>query len=254
MNELINRINTNKKSSFDQKLSFINMKARDIKVVILGDAGVGKTSILNRFSNKGFDENSQTTLGASFIPKVMTKGDKTYKFQVLNIQNILDVQQKHILQFYQFQKQKLPNNNFYFFQIWDTAGQEKYRSLAPLYYRDSHAALIVYDITNKNSFDVLKKWVGELRQHGPANIAIAVVGNKVDLIEREDVKYDDAKSYANGLNAIFQYTSAKENQNIESLFIQIAEKVEERDNNPKPQANKGFQNQVQPKQQGDCNC
>ncbi|KAL4438908.1 hypothetical protein ABPG74_016628 [Tetrahymena malaccensis] len=194
-------------------------KARDIKVVILGDAGVGKTSILNRFSNKGFDENSQTTLGASFIPKVMTKGDKTYKFQ-----------------------------------IWDTAGQEKYRSLAPLYYRDTHAALIVYDITNKTSFEVLKKWVSELREHGPANITIAVVGNKVDLIEREEVKYDDAKSYANQLNAIFQYTSAKENQNIESLFVQIAEKVEEKDSNPKPQSNKGFQNQVQPKQQGGCNC
>ncbi|EGR30930.1 ras oncogene family protein, putative [Ichthyophthirius multifiliis] len=176
---------------------------------MLGDSGVGKTSILNRFVQDKFDNNCPSTLGASFIPKVLIKGDKQYKFQ-----------------------------------IWDTAGQEKYKTLAPLYYRgfyqylikqnqniqfllDSHAALIVYDITNKQSFQVLQNWVNELNQNGPPNIVIAVVGNKVDLIEKEEVKYEDAKAYARNLKALFQYTSAKENKNVVDLFEQIAEKIDE---------------------------
>ena len=115
------------------------------------------------------------------------------------------------------------------FQIWDTAGQEKYHSLAPMYYRGAAAAIIVYDITRAASFQTLKNWVRELQQLGPENIVIAVCGNKSDLEDKREVSTAEAKAYADEIQALFLETSAKLNKNVQDLFVDMSRRL------PKPQ-------------------
>ena len=114
--------------------------------IFLQSSGVGKSSLVLRFVTNNFKPYSESTIGASFMSKILVVQGKQIKFQ-----------------------------------IWDTAGQEKYHSLAPMYYRGAAAAIIVYDITRPNTFKTLKNWVEELRNQGPKDIAIAVAGNKADL-------------------------------------------------------------------------
>ena len=117
--------------------------AKTIKVVILGESGVGKTSIISRFINDTFDEELVTTTGASYVSKSMKFSDKN---QVLN------------------------------FEIWDTAGQEKYRSLTQIFYKDASIAILVYDITNKDSFDELQNyWYEQIKDSAPKNIGKFIV-------------------------------------------------------------------------------
>ncbi|MBN3279816.1 RB22A protein, partial [Polyodon spathula] len=99
----------------------------------------------------------------------------------------------------------------------------KFRALAPMYYRGSAAAIIVYDITKEESFQTLKNWVKELRQHGPPNIVVAVAGNKCDIADAREVLEKDAKDYADSIHAIFVETSAKNGININELFLEISE-------------------------------
>ncbi|XP_068860527.1 ras-related protein Rab-31 isoform X4 [Aphelocoma coerulescens] len=114
-------------------------------------------------------------------------------------------------------------NELHKFLIWDTAGQERFHSLAPMYYRGSAAAVIVYDITKQDSFHTLKKWVKELKEHGPENIVMAIAGNKCDLSDIREVPMKDAKEYAESIGAIVVETSAKNAVNIEELFQGIRE-------------------------------
>ena len=105
--------------------------------------------------------------------------------------------------------------------IWDTAGQEIYRSLSPFYYRDADAVVFIYDTTNKNSFNELSYWVNEVKQNGKSETLLAIAGNKSDLVEKEEIKTDDAKSYADKENASFFLISAKENLNISEMFLKL---------------------------------
>ncbi|XP_061543074.1 ras-related protein Rab-22A isoform X1 [Phycodurus eques] len=116
-------------------------------------------------------------------------------------------------------------NELHKFLIWDTAGQERFRALAPMYYRGSAAAIIVYDITKEESFQTLKNWVKELRQHGPPNIVVAITGNKCDLSDAREVLEKDAKDYADSIHAIFVETSAKNAININEVFIEISKRI-----------------------------
>ncbi|XP_029446849.1 ras-related protein Rab-31 isoform X4 [Rhinatrema bivittatum] len=109
-------------------------------------------------------------------------------------------------------------NELHKFLIWDTAGQERFHSLAPMYYRGSAAAVIVYDITKQDSFHTLKKWVKELKEHGPENIVMAIAGNKCDLSDIREVPMKDAREYAESISAIVIETSAKNAINVEELF------------------------------------
>ncbi|CAD8120840.1 unnamed protein product [Paramecium sonneborni] len=163
---------------------------REVKVVLLGDSGVGKSSIVLRFCSDIFKVTHESTLGAAFMARTIEVNGINFKFQ-----------------------------------IWDTAGQEKYKSLTPLYYREAQVALIVYDITHKDSFDVLKSWVNELKAHGPKKILQVLVGNKNDLIEDEKVSYDEANNYAQQIGASLKLTSCKENKGIQELFVSIAEQI-----------------------------
>uniref|UniRef100_A0A4W3IRJ9 VAMP associated protein A n=1 Tax=Callorhinchus milii TaxID=7868 RepID=A0A4W3IRJ9_CALMI len=154
------------------------------------DTGVGKSSIVCRFVQDIFDLNALPTIGASFMTKTVSCGNELHKFL-----------------------------------IWDTAGQERFHSLAPMYYRGSAAAVIVYDITNEESFYTLKKWVKELKEHGPENIVVAIAGNKCDLSDMREVPVKDALEYAKTINGIFVETSAKNAINVAELFDGISQQI-----------------------------
>ena len=164
-------------------------KSDKIKVVLLGESGVGKTCIVQRFAKGKFQEDNAATMGATFISKAL---DFPELGVTLN------------------------------FQIWDTAGQEKYRSLASMYYQDASGAILVYDITKKESFDAITYWMSELKTRAPEGIKIAIAANKADLVELEAVKSEEAKKFANDHNAIFQMTSAKDGMGIQEVFTEIA--------------------------------
>ncbi|XP_038606121.1 ras-related protein Rab-22A isoform X1 [Tachyglossus aculeatus] len=181
------------------------MALRELKVCLLGDTGVGKSSIVWRFVEDSFDPNINPTIGASFMTKTVQYQNELHKFL-----------------------------------IWDTAGQERFRALAPMYYRGSAAAIIVYDITKEETFSTLKNWVKELRQHGPPNIVVAIAGNKCDLIDVREVMEKDAKDYADSIHAIFVETSAKNAININELFIEISRRIPSTDTNPPTSGCLGF--------------
>ena len=163
-----------------------------VKVVLLGEAGVGKTCIISQFISGVFDPDTISSLSAQFITKT--------------------------LEFKEFNKSLK-------FEIWDTAGQERFRSLAKIFYKDAKVICLVYDITSKKSFDELKTFWYE--QQTKLNVdgepIFAVVGNKYDLYETTQVD-DEAKTFAKSIGAIFQYTSAKNASGINELFNNIGEK------------------------------
>lgn len=111
------------------------------------------------------------------------------------------------------------------FQIWDTAGQEKYHSLAPMYYRGAAAAIVVYDITRANTFKTLKSWVEELKSQGPQDIAIAIAGNKADLEDQREVESPTAAAYAQEIGAMYLETSAKDDLNVQDIFVQLSQRL-----------------------------
>ena len=169
-------------------------KRVQVKVCILGSSGVGKSSLLKRFITNEFEEHEQTTLGAAFQDKNMEYKGTMYKFQ-----------------------------------IWDTAGQEKYAPLAQMYYRDARVAILVYDITSRDSFNTLKEWHTELLDKGPKDLITVVVGNKCDLEDQEEVDSETARTFAKSISAIFRQTSAKENKGITELFMKICEQLDKKE-------------------------
>ena len=164
----------------------------DVKLVLIGESGVGKTSIIKQFSAHVFDPD----IDASISNKVIVK--------TLEIKEI-----KKIIKF----------------NIWDTAGQEKYRSIAKIFYKDAKIIILVYSITNKQSFEALKNyWYPEVKSSAFPDVILAVVGNKHDLYNRSQVPDEEAKNWADSIGAIFQFTSAKSNSGIDLLFENLAKK------------------------------
>lgn len=165
-------------------------RAREVKVVLLGDTGVGKSSLVLRFITNEFKPFQEPTIGASFMSKLF-----------------------------------MIENNPIKFQIWDTAGQEKYKSLAPMYYKGAAAAIVVYDITRMDSFRTLQTWINELQEQGPENIVIAIAGNKCDLDSEREVETEAARSYAESIGASFLETSAKTKANVDEIFVDISKNL-----------------------------
>ena len=162
------------------------------KLVFIGDPGVGKTCIISRFLKGTFDAEQITTVGASYATK-------TIKISETNESLTLD--------------------------IWDTAGQEKYRSLTRIFFQGAKLAILVYDITRKDSFENLKNvWLKELKDHADKNVVLGVAGNKSDLYEKEEVPEQEAREYAKSIGAIFCLTSAQSNSGIEELFEEMGKK------------------------------
>eukprot|EP00735_Rhodelphis_limneticus_P001050 TRINITY_DN11601_c0_g1::TRINITY_DN11601_c0_g1_i1::g.21983::m.21983 TRINITY_DN11601_c0_g1::TRINITY_DN11601_c0_g1_i1::g.21983 ORF type:complete len:198 (+),score=41.10,sp/Q9SN68/RAF2B_ARATH/52.36/4e-62,Ras/PF00071.17/4.8e-52,Miro/PF08477.8/1.8e-18,Arf/PF00025.16/3.3e-10,Gtr1_RagA/PF04670.7/8.3e-07,MMR_HSR1/PF01926.18/7.2e-06,GTP_EFTU/PF00009.22/0.0013,DUF258/PF03193.11/0.0013,NTPase_1/PF03266.10/0.0027,SRPRB/PF09439.5/0.0069,ABC_tran/PF00005.22/0.011,DUF815/PF05673.8/0.091,DUF815/PF05673.8/4.2e+02 len=166
---------------------------REEKVVLLGDTGVGKSSLVLRFVTNQYRDYSESTIGASFLTKTVRNGDESIKFQ-----------------------------------IWDTAGQEKYHSLAPIYYRNASIAILVFDLGNLDSFKTLKSWVTELQENGPTGIIIALAGNKLDLYLNEAsraVSLAVAQAYAKEIGATYTETSAKDDTGVTELFLSTTRRL-----------------------------
>jgi len=159
------------------------------KIVFMGESGVGKSSLATRIACDKFNTFTEATIGASYFGKIIEQGQKIYKFN-----------------------------------IWDTAGQEKYSCLVPLYYRNSDGALIVYDITNRNSYRKAISSIDELRKKSSVS-AIIIIGNKCDLNRKRRVTTEEAKEYCDTNNVIFMETSAKDNINIKDILETLIEKL-----------------------------
>ncbi|CAI4050010.1 Rab family GTPase YPT53 SKDI_14G2310 [Saccharomyces kudriavzevii IFO 1802] len=167
-----------------------------IKLVLLGESAVGKSSIVLRFISNDFTESREPTIGAAFLTKRITRDDKAIKFE-----------------------------------IWDTAGQERFAPLAPMYYRNAQAALVVFDITNEQSFRKAQDWVEELHEKLGDNIIIALVGNKMDLltmqgeISNRAVNEDEIQNLCQQENLLYFEVSAKTGKNIHEVFQAVGEKI-----------------------------
>ena len=168
----------------------------NIKVALLGNSGVGKTCIISKYVDNHFDGYQASTICASYLEKVIKRGKNKY---VLN--------------------------------IWDTAGQEKYQSLGKHFYKDAYIVLLVYDITNQKSLTSIKEvWYPDLETYGENCVVMAVVGNKSDLYEEDNLaNEDEAKDFAKEIGAIFSLVSAKEGENLEKLFDKLLDKFLEKD-------------------------
>ncbi len=165
-------------------------KMSQFKLVLLGESAVGKSSLVLRFVKGQFHEFQESTIGAAFLTQTLCLDDTTVKFE-----------------------------------IWDTAGQERYHSLAPMYYRGAQAAIVVYDITNGDTFARAKNWVRELQRQARPDIVIALAGNKSDLGQKRLVEYEEANAYAEENGLLFMETSAKNANNVNEIFLAIARKL-----------------------------
>ena len=171
----------------------MNSDPEPVKVVLLGESSVGKTSIINQYTTKKFNPRCITSVSAQFITK--------------------------ILNFPEFEKSIK-------FDIWDTVGQEKYRSLTKIFYRDAKVIILVYDITKEYTFKALKDyWYKEILNTTEGKPILALVANKSDLYIDQKVNNKDGKAFAEEMNAIFQTTSAMADTGIDTLFENIGKKI-----------------------------
>ena len=160
------------------------------KYIIIGNAAVGKSNISFRFTKGQFSEKYQATIGMEFTYKNVKIGEKIYRIQ-----------------------------------IWDTAGQECFKSVSRGYYKSSVCALVVYDITNRKSFDNVIEWIEECKNNGPQTVTMVLVGNKSDLKEMRNISYEEGEELANRFNMMFFETSALNGDNIDKLFNDTAETI-----------------------------
>lgn len=161
------------------------MEKCQFRVIAIGNAGVGKTSIINKFLRNKFDETESETIGAFYDSYV-----ETYEDQLIEI------------------------------QLWDTAGQEQYRSLGPIYYRGASGAILVFDLTKRDSFDALEDWISLFASVSEEDASIVIVGNKSDLPNRA-VSLPEIKKWTDDKNLNYIESSAKTGEGIHSIFNQL---------------------------------
>jgi Ras-related protein Rab-11A len=161
-----------------------------IKLILIGDSGVGKTNLLTRFVSDEFNHDSRTTIGVDFRTKTIQWNDRIVKVQ-----------------------------------IWDTAGQERYRSVTSTYYRGVMGALVVYDITSAQSFQSISKWLRELRSNSDERLVIMLIGNKVDEETQRCVSAKDGEALARSEELLFAEASAKEDTGVSDCFMTMVAEI-----------------------------
>lgn len=160
------------------------------KFIIVGDSSVGKSCILNRFVNGEYNRDFNTTIGVDYENKMISINDTNIKLK-----------------------------------IFDTAGAEKFDCIIKSYYRNIAGAIIVYDITNKSSFDNINNWIKKIKNENPCDIPILIVGNKIDLNVNREVEFKDLENYASNKGYLYRETSVKYNTNIDELFFSLSENI-----------------------------
>jgi small GTP-binding protein len=160
------------------------------KYIIIGDAAVGKSNLLLRYAHGQFKDEYQLTIGVEFGAKNISINDKIYRIQ-----------------------------------IWDTAGQENFRSITRAYYKNSVCALVVYDITNRDSFNNISNWIEDCKNQSPKTIFMVLVGNKSDLSDKRVISIEEGRELAEKYNMIFFETSAKTGDNVDLIFFKSAEEI-----------------------------
>ena len=168
------------------------------KVVLVGDSGVGKTCLIQRYVNDKYSEDTESTSASTYTYKII-------EYKDYNKSVSLD--------------------------IWDTAGQEVYRALARNFYLNATIGILVYDVRRRATFESIKDyWYEQLKQSGEENIVLGIAGNKCDLFQDEEVTEEEVKKYANSIGAVFHLTSCKESVGIEDLFFECGKKYLEVNN------------------------
>jgi len=165
-------------------------RKNNFKVVLLGEGCVGKTSLVLRYCQDKFNDKHLTTLQASFLNRRMNIDGKKVNLA-----------------------------------IWDTAGQERFHALGPIYYRDSNGAILVYDITDEDSFQKVKNWVKELKKMLGDDICLCIAGNKIDLEKDRHVEASEGEAYAQSVKAKHYHTTAKLNKGIDEMFLDLTKRM-----------------------------
>ena len=160
------------------------------KILLLGDSGVGKSSLLLRYTKNQFMTDMRSTIGVEFGIKYLTLDNLQLKVQ-----------------------------------IWDTAGMERYRSLTSAYYKGAKGVIIVYDICRKKSFEDIDKWIEDFKSKADEDAVILIIGNKSDLKDQREVNTEEVKSKAEKNKMAFMETSAKNNDNVHKAFIQLFQEI-----------------------------
>uniref|UniRef100_A0A7S2H2U8 Ras-related protein Rab-21 n=1 Tax=Helicotheca tamesis TaxID=374047 RepID=A0A7S2H2U8_9STRA len=187
------------------------MSTPSFKIVLLGEGRVGKTSILLRYVDNTYTDRRESTLQASYLEKKISIPSTSDELHNTNVD--------------------ISNTNTANLYIWDTAGQERFHALGPIYYRDADGAILVYDITDLQSFDRVQMWTKELRKMVGTEdvISLIIVGNKVDLAKtKRSVKMEDAKNYADSVGAMYMETSAKSGLGVDEVFLKLTRRMMER--------------------------
>jgi Ras-related protein Rab-8A len=164
-----------------------------IKLLMIGDSGVGKTCLLLRYANDSFSPTFITTIGIDFKIKNIQLDGKRIKLQ-----------------------------------IWDTAGQERFRTITTSYFRGAQGILLVYDVTDRQTFVSIRNWVAQIQMHADVNVNKILIGNKCDMTDQRAVTFEEGEALAKEYNIQFFETSAKQDINVEKSFINIATEVKER--------------------------
>ncbi|KAJ1957747.1 ras GTPase [Linderina pennispora] len=163
------------------------------KLLLIGDSGVGKSCLLLRFADDTYTESYISTIGVDFKIRTIELEGKTVKLQ-----------------------------------IWDTAGQERFRTITSSYYRGAHGIIVVYDVTDNETFGNVKQWLQEIDRYASEGVNKLLVGNKCDLADARQVDYTAAKEFADGLSISFLETSAKDATNVEQAFLTMAKQIKDR--------------------------